>query len=75
VSPDWQPVIGEIAEGVFVDAGTSGHGFKLAPALGRHVADLVTVAGADPGLAQFDPGRFAEDQGLVAGYGDARILG
>jgi glycine/D-amino acid oxidase-like deaminating enzyme len=75
VSPDWQPVIGEIAEGVFVDAGTSGHGFKLAPALGRHVADLVTMAGADPGLAQFDPGRFAEDQGLAAGYGDARILG
>ena len=41
VSPDWQPVIGEIADGVFVDAGTSGHGFKLAPALGRHVANLV----------------------------------
>ena len=34
VSPDWQPVIGEIADGVFVDAGTSGHGFKLAPGLG-----------------------------------------
>ena len=41
VSPDWQPVIGEVAPNVFVDAGTSGHGFKLAPALGRHVADLV----------------------------------
>jgi glycine/D-amino acid oxidase-like deaminating enzyme len=75
VSPDWQPVIGEIADGVFVDAGTSGHGFKLAPALGRHVADLVTGAGADPGLGQFDPGRFAEDRGLDAGYGAARILG
>jgi len=68
-------VIGEIADGVFVDAGTSGHGFKLAPALGRHVADLVTRAGADPGLGQFDPGRFAEDRGLAAGYGAARILG
>src|SRR3990170_4926012 len=33
VSPDWQPVIGEVAPGIFVDAGTSGHGFKLAPAL------------------------------------------
>jgi glycine/D-amino acid oxidase-like deaminating enzyme len=75
VSPDWQPVIGEIADGVFVDAGTSGHGFKLAPALGRHVADLVTRAGADPGLGQFNPGRFAEDRGLAAGYGAARILG
>lgn len=75
VSPDWQPVIGEIADGVFVDAGTSGHGFKLAPALGRHVADLVTGADVDPGLAQFHPRRFLEASTLDAGYGDARILG
>jgi glycine/D-amino acid oxidase-like deaminating enzyme len=75
VSPDWQPVIGQIAEGVFVDAGTSGHGFKLAPALGRHVADLVTGADTDPGLAQFDPRRFGAHRELDAGYGEARILG
>lgn len=75
VSPDWQPVIGEIAEGVFVDAGTSGHGFKLAPALGRHLADLVTGAEVDPGLEQFHPRRFSEELALQAGYGDARILG
>jgi sarcosine oxidase, subunit beta len=75
VSPDWQPVIGEIAPGVFVDAGTSGHGFKLAPALGRHLADLVTGADVDPGLAQFDPARFETAGALEAGYGEARILG
>jgi glycine/D-amino acid oxidase-like deaminating enzyme len=75
VSPDWQPVIGEIAPGVFVDAGTSGHGFKLAPALGRHVADLVTRAEVDPGVEQFHPRRFEEHQALDAGYGEARILG
>ncbi len=75
VSPDWQPVIGEIAPGLFVDAGTSGHGFKLAPALGRHVADLVRGAEADPRLAQFHPRRFAEHHELGAGYGEARILG
>ena len=75
VSPDWQPVIGEIASGVFVDAGTSGHGFKLAPALGRHVADLVTGADVDPGLGQFDPARFETAGALEAGYGEARILG
>jgi glycine/D-amino acid oxidase-like deaminating enzyme len=76
VSPDWQPMIGEIAPNVFLDAGTSGHGFKLAPALGRHVADL--VAGApdpDPGLAAFDPFRFERGAALAAGYGDALILG
>jgi glycine/D-amino acid oxidase-like deaminating enzyme len=75
VSPDWQPVIGEIAPGVFVDAGTSGHGFKLAPALGRHLADLVTGGDVDPGLAQFEPFRFETAGALDAGYGEARILG
>lgn len=75
VSPDWQPVIGEVAPEVFVDAGTSGHGFKLAPALGRHVADLVAGDQVDPGLAAFQPSRFAEGGGLVAGYGEARMLG
>jgi sarcosine oxidase, subunit beta len=75
VSPDWQPVTGEIADGVFVDAGTSGHGFKLAPALGRHVADLVLGAETDPGLEAFHPRRFDRAETLDAGFGDARILG
>jgi glycine/D-amino acid oxidase-like deaminating enzyme len=76
VSPDWQPVIGEVAPNVFVDAGTSGHGFKLAPALGKHVADLVVgSADLDPGLAEFDPFRFERGSSLAAGYRDARILG
>jgi sarcosine oxidase, subunit beta len=75
VSPDWQPLIGEIAPGLFVDAGTSGHGFKLAPALGRHVADLVMGERWDPGIDQFHPNRFSAEATLAAGYGDARILG
>jgi glycine/D-amino acid oxidase-like deaminating enzyme len=74
VSPDWQPVIGEIADGIFVDAGTSGHGFKLAPALGRKVAELV-MGNPDPAIGQFHPRRFAAGQPLSAGYRDARILG
>jgi sarcosine oxidase, subunit beta len=74
VSPDWQPVIGEIGQGVFVDAGTSGHGFKLAPALGAVVADMV-MGIADPRLVQFHPGRFGAGHTLEAGYGAARILG
>jgi sarcosine oxidase, subunit beta len=74
VSPDWQPVIGEVAAGVVVDAGTSGHGFKLAPALGRYVAGLV-LGEADPGLTAFHPDRFTSGGGLAAGYGEARILG
>jgi glycine/D-amino acid oxidase-like deaminating enzyme len=75
VSPDWQPVIGQVAERVFVDAGTSGHGFKLGPAMGRYVADLVTGEKAAEGLEQFSPLRFAQDKLLTGGYGNVRILG
>jgi sarcosine oxidase subunit beta len=75
VSPDWQPVIGEIADGIYVSAGTSGHGFKLAPALARHVAGLVTGTGHDAALAQFSPDRFETGAPLDAGFGDARIIG
>jgi len=75
VSPDWQPMIGEIAPGIFVDAGTSGHGFKLAPALGRHVTDLVMGEATDHGLVDFEPFRFEHGRELAAGFGAARILG
>ena len=75
MSPDWQPVIGEIAPGVFVDAGTSGHGFKLAPMLGAHVADLVLGQPVDEGLRAFDPSRFERGEALAAGYRENRILG
>ena len=75
VSPDWMPVIGEIVPGVFVDAGTSGHGFKLGPALGADVAALVIGKDVDMGIRAFAPDRFARGHALTAGYGSARILG
>ena len=42
-TPDWQPVIDRVpeVEGFFCAAGFSGHGFKLAPAVGTIVSDLV----------------------------------
>jgi sarcosine oxidase subunit beta len=75
VSPDWQPMIGRIAPRVFVDAGTSGHGFKLAPALAGHVAGMVLDEDTDPGLADFDPFRFETGSPLAAGYRENRIMG
>ena len=74
VSPDWQPVIGEVANGVFINAGSSGHGFKLAPALGRYVAALV-MGTTEAGIDQFHPQRFEAHRELAAGFGVARILG
>ncbi|WP_405149682.1 FAD-binding oxidoreductase [Sphaerisporangium sp. NBC_01403] len=75
VSPDWQPVTGRVGERIFVDAGTSGHGFKIAPAWGDHVARLLLDEPADPRLAAFAPQRFAAGAELAAGFGAARILG
>lgn len=75
VSPDWQPVVGEIGPGIFVDAGTSGHGFKLAPAWGRLVANLVLGQQSTPDLAEFHPDRFKAGRSIASGYGAAKILG
>ena len=75
VSPDWQPVVGEVDEQVFIDAGTSGHGFKLAAAWGRHVADVVTADDPDPAIHQFRPQRFIEGEQLASGWHAAKILG
>lgn len=43
VTPDWQPVIASITDvpGFHCAVGFSGHGFKLAPAVGRIMAELV----------------------------------
>ncbi|MGO1385528.1 MAG: NAD(P)/FAD-dependent oxidoreductase [Arachnia sp.] len=42
VTPDWNPIISATSiDGLFVAAGFSGHGFKIAPAVGRLMADLV----------------------------------
>ncbi len=64
VTPDRQAIIGAVAgeDGLWLAAGFSGHGFMLAPAVGRIVADAVTGAGEHEALAILDLGRFAEDR-------------
>jgi glycine/D-amino acid oxidase-like deaminating enzyme len=43
VTPDWQPVIDQIPQvhGFYCAIGFSGHGFKLGPAVGRIMSELV----------------------------------
>jgi len=62
VTPDHQPILGPIPgrQGLFVAAGFSGHGFMLAPAVARIVADAVTKRGLDPALTTFGSERFAD---------------
>jgi sarcosine oxidase, subunit beta len=64
VTPDWNPVISATGiDGLVVAAGFSGHGFKIAPAVGRLVADLVIDGRSrDPRIPErdFRLSRFAE---------------
>jgi glycine/D-amino acid oxidase-like deaminating enzyme len=61
--------------GFYVCAGFSGHGFKLAPAVGLMMADLITQA-SDP---TFDPRLFRLDRfgeaDLVRGQYEYSIVG
>jgi glycine/D-amino acid oxidase-like deaminating enzyme len=61
VTPDHQPLVGEAAPGLWVTAGFSGHGFMIAPALGRIVADALLQGRRDPALESFALDRFARD--------------
>jgi sarcosine oxidase subunit beta len=64
VTPDHQPLVGTIPEhdGVWVVAGFSGHGFMLAPAIGRIVADAALDGRRDPALDAFAVDRFERGQ-------------
>jgi glycine/D-amino acid oxidase-like deaminating enzyme len=72
VTPDWNPVISATGhDGLFVAAGFSGHGFKIAPAVGRLVADLVVDGRSnDPRIPETDfrLSRFAEGELLKSPY-------
>lgn len=70
VTPDFNPIIGAVGvEGVLVAAGFSGHGYKISPAVGRLVADLVCDGtSSDPRTpeADFDPRRFEQGRPLLS---------
>jgi sarcosine oxidase subunit beta len=72
VTPDWNPVISKTPlEGLIVAAGFSGHGFKIAPAVGRLAADLVVDGHSnDPRIpaTDFRLSRFAEGDPLKSPY-------
>ena len=72
VTPDWNPVISRTTiDGLMVAAGFSGHGFKIAPAVGRLIADLIVDGrSADPRIPESDfrLSRFAEGDPLKSPY-------
>lgn len=70
VTPDFNPIIGTTGvEGLVVAAGFSGHGFKIAPAVGELVADLVVAGDSlDPFVpaSDFRLSRFVEECPLTS---------
>ncbi len=71
VTPDWHPIIDEAppGSGSYICAGFSGHGFKLAPAVGVMIADLITGV-QDPELPahRFRLGRYADGEPVRGRY-------
>jgi len=73
ITPDWMPILDESpVRGFYIAAGMSGHGFKLAPAVGELVAELITEGRTTINRAPFRLDRFARGGGaassLVSSY-------
>jgi sarcosine oxidase, subunit beta len=62
LTPDRQPLVGELDAGLWLAAGFSGHGFMLAPAITRRLAAAVAGDPVDELLDAFAPARFARGE-------------
>ncbi len=71
ITPDWHPIIDELLpdSGFFCCAGFSGHGFKLGPAVGEMVADMV-LGERSSAISRhiFRLGRYAEGDPVRGRY-------
>jgi glycine/D-amino acid oxidase-like deaminating enzyme len=71
MTPDSRPLLGEIPgiRGLFVCAGFSGMGFKISPAIGLVMSELVLDGKASSvDIRAFRPNRFAENAPIKAEY-------
>jgi len=72
ITPDWNPIISQAEyDGLFVAAGFSGHGFKISPAVGELIADLVLEGDSrDSAISasDFRLSRFVEGDLLVSAH-------
>lgn len=61
-SPDHNAIVGEVSEPsrLLLAAGFSGHGFQQAPAVGEHLAELITGQVPTVDLSPYALARFAE---------------
>jgi D-amino-acid dehydrogenase len=57
LSPDGRPLVGQVADHIFVAGGHGMWGMKQGPATGRLLAEQITTGKQPPGLRGFDPLR------------------
>jgi glycine/D-amino acid oxidase-like deaminating enzyme len=71
MTPDSRPILGEVPGigGLYVCAGFSGMGFKISPAVGVVMSELLLDGrGKTVEISAFRPSRFAEGQPIKAEY-------
>lgn len=71
MTPDCRPILGEApgVEGLYVCAGFSGMGFKISPAIGLVMSELLLDGrGKTVDITPFRPERFAQGQPIKAEY-------
>jgi len=70
MSPDARPLMGPVPgiDGLYLVAGFSGMGFKISPAVGVVMAELLTGAPPRIDITSFRPSRFLEGQPIRAPY-------
>ncbi|MFO1330127.1 MAG: FAD-binding oxidoreductase [Rubrivivax sp.] len=75
VTPDWNPILGAVPglDGLVLGCGFSGHGFKLAPAVGRVLAQVALGLPADVDLSPYALQRFAAGRLLSGRYGQGAV--
>lgn len=75
ITPDWNPVLGFVPDfgGLMVNFGFSGHGFKLAPAIGKVQAQTVLGQATDVDISGYGLDRFAAGRLLAGTYGIGSI--
>jgi sarcosine oxidase subunit beta len=74
VTPDWHPVLGPVdgVKGFYLCAGFSGHGFKIGPAVGELMAELIENGSPTVPLDRFRLERFRGGDLVTAAYGGNR---
>ena len=75
ITPDWNPMVGPVPghDGLFVAVGFSGHGFKLAPTIGKSLAQTVLGQPVRVPIDAYRLSRFTEGQALHGAYGIGSI--